>query len=78
LLAELTALVPQNTWLTTLELKDQHLRIVGVSPNSGNVVKLASSSRLMSDVQLRSSMSLGVGTGLDRFEITAELKAGSP
>jgi hypothetical protein len=78
LLAEMTMLVPTNTWLTKLELKDQHIRIVGVSPNSGNVVKLVSSSRLFSDVQLRSSMSLGIGTGLDRFEIAVELKAGAP
>jgi general secretion pathway protein L len=77
LLADLTMLVPQNTWLTTLELKDRHLRIVGVSPNSGSVVKLMSSSLLLNDVTLRSSMSLGIGTGLDRFELTAELK-GSP
>jgi general secretion pathway protein L len=74
LLAEVTMLVPQNTYLTTLELKDRHLRIVGVSPNSGSVVKLVSSSQLLNDVALRSSMSLGIGTGLDRFELTAELK----
>ena len=77
LLAEVTMLVPQNTYLTTLELKGSHVRIVGVSPNSGNVVKLMSSSQLLNDVALRSSMSLGIGTGLDRFELTAELK-GAP
>ena len=78
LVADLTMLVPQNTWLTTLELKDRHVRLVGVSPNSGNVVKLISSSLLLSDVALRSSMSLGIGTGVDRFELTAELKASAP
>jgi general secretion pathway protein L len=77
LLAELTMLVPQNTYLTTLELKDRHLRIVGVSSNSGDVVKLMSSSHFLNEVALRSSMSLGIGTGLDRFELTAELK-GAP
>jgi general secretion pathway protein L len=75
LLADVTMLVPQNTWLTTLEFKDQNLRIVGVSPTSSNVVKLMSSSQLLNEVELRSSMSLGIGTGLDRFEITAQLKA---
>ncbi len=78
LLADVTMLIPQNTWLTTLELKDQHVRIVGVSPNSGNVVKLMSSSLQLNDVELRSSMSVGVGTGLDRFEITAQLKGREP
>jgi general secretion pathway protein L len=78
LVADLTMLVPQNTWLTTLELKDRHVRLVGVSPNSGNVVKLISSSPLLTEVALRSSMSLGIGTGLDRFELTADLKASAP
>jgi hypothetical protein len=78
LVADLTMLVPQNTWLTTLELKDRHVRLVGVSPNSGSVVKLISSSLLLTDVALRSSMSLGIGTGLDRFELTAELKGSAP
>lgn len=78
LVAELTMLVPQNTWLTTLELKDRHVRLVGVSPNSGNVVKLISSSLLLSNIALRSSTSLGIGTGLDRFELTADLKASAP
>lgn len=77
LLSEATMLIPQNAYVTTLELKDRHVRIVGVSPNSGNVVKLVSSSQLLSDVALRSSMSLGIGTGLDRFELSAELK-GAP
>lgn len=77
LLADLTMLVPQNTYLTTLEVHHGAVRIVGVSPNSGSVVKLLSSSKLLNDVALRSSMSVGIGTGLDRFEVTAELK-GTP
>jgi general secretion pathway protein L len=78
LLAEVTKLIPQSTWLTTFELKDHALRIVGLSPNSADVVKLLSSSAFLNEVQLRSSMSVGVGTGLDRFEITAESKANGP
>jgi general secretion pathway protein L len=78
LLAELTMLVPQNAWLTTLDLKDNHIRIVGVSPNAGDVVRLMSSSLLLKDIALRSSTSLGIGTGLDRFELTADLNARAP
>jgi general secretion pathway protein L len=75
LLGELTMLVPQNSWLTTLELKENHIRIVGVSPNSGDVVRLMSSSALLDNIALRSSASLGIGTGMDRFELSADLKA---
>jgi general secretion pathway protein L len=78
LLAEVSTLVPQNTFITNFELKEGALRIVGLSPNSANVVKLVSSSALLNEVQLRSSMSVGIGTGLDRFEITAKSKVRAP
>jgi hypothetical protein len=78
LLTEVTKLIPVNSFLTTFELKEHALRIVGLSPNSADVVKLLSSSALFGEVQLCSSMSVGIGTGLDRFEITAESKARAP
>ncbi len=78
LLAELTSTLPQDTWITTFEMKDRRLRIVGVTPDSATLVKLMSSSGSLNDVELRSSMSAGVGTGKDRYEITAEIKGGSP
>jgi hypothetical protein len=78
LLADVTALVPRDTWLTTFEFKDHHLRMVGISPDSSTLVKHLSSSALLTDLELRSSMSAGVGTGKERFEITADTKSGPP
>jgi general secretion pathway protein L len=78
LLAELTAMIPKDTWITTLEIKDRRLRIVGVTPDSASLVKRLSSSALLNDAELRSSMSIGIGTGKDRFEIAAEIKGDSP
>jgi hypothetical protein len=73
-LTDLTTLVPADSWVTTFELKHQSLRLVGVSPDSAALVMRLASSHLLNDVQLRSSMSAGVGTGKDRFEIAAEVK----
>jgi general secretion pathway protein L len=78
LVADITERVPHDTWLTTFELKEHHLRIVGLSPDSAGLVRRLSGSSLLSDVQLRSSMSVGIGTGKDRFEITAEFPVASP
>jgi hypothetical protein len=78
ILAEVTALVPHDSWLTTFELKDRELRIVGISPDSSVLVRHLASSAVLSDIELRSSMSAGIGTGRDRFEIAAKIKAGLP
>jgi hypothetical protein len=74
ILWQLTTAVPLNTWITTFELKERALRITGVTPDSAQVVKMLSSASVLNDIELKSSMSLGVGTGLDRFEITAHIK----
>jgi general secretion pathway protein L len=78
LMVELSQLVPDGSWLTTFERRDRQVRIVGLSPDAAGMVKRLASSALLSDVSLRSSMSAGIGTGLDRFEITAEFKPASP
>lgn len=78
LLADVTKLVPHDTWLTTFELKERRLRLVGLSPDPAAVVKLLASSALLNDVELRSTMSAGIGTGKDRFELTAETKESAP
>lgn len=78
LLAEVSALVPKDTWVTTLELKDRRLRLVGISPDSAALVRLLAASASLNEVELRSSVSTGIGTGKDRFEISAEIKGGAP
>jgi hypothetical protein len=78
LLAELTVLVPHDTWITTFEIKEHRLRLVGISPDSAALVRFLSGSGQLNDVELRSSMSAGIGTGKDRFEIAAEARAKPP
>jgi Tfp pilus assembly protein PilN len=77
-LGEITALMPHDTWLTTFEIKGSHVRLVGISPNPATLVRFLNASSLLDDFELRSSMSAGIGTEKDRFEITAEFKAPRP
>jgi hypothetical protein len=74
-LAELGTLVPKDAWITTLEFKPGHLRLVGVSPDPAALVTRLTASDIWTDIELRSSLSAGIGTGQDRFEITATTKA---
>jgi hypothetical protein len=74
ILWEITRSVPLNTFVTTFELKEHAVRMTGVTPDSAQVIKLLSSASSLSDIELKSSMSLGIGTGLDRFEIMAHTK----
>jgi hypothetical protein len=78
LLGELSTLIPHDTWLTTLDIKGRQLRMVGLSPDSAGLVRLLAGSSLLTEVELRSSMSAGIGTGKDRFEISATAQEGGP
>lgn len=78
LIVELTQLVPSDSWVTNIERRDRQIRIAGLSPDAAGVVNRLASSALLSEVSLRSSISAGIGTGLDRFEITAEFRPNSP
>jgi hypothetical protein len=76
-LAEVTTRLTHDTWLSLFELKGRDLRIVGVSPEPAAVVKELANSALVTDVELRSSMSTGTNTGKDRFEIVAHVRGGT-
>lgn len=78
LLSELSTLIPHDTWLTTLEVKGRQVRMVGLSSDSAGLVKVLTGSSLLTDVELRSSMSAGIGTGKDRFEISATEQESRP
>jgi general secretion pathway protein L len=77
-LADVSALLPTDSWITMFEVKQRNLRLVGVSPDAASVVKLLAASRLLTDVELRSSTTAGIGTGKDRFEITAAIEPAIP
>jgi len=76
-LADVTAHLNREAWLTVFELKGRDLRLVGLSSEPATIVKALAGSTLITDVELRSSMSAGTNSGKDRFEITAQVRAGT-
>jgi general secretion pathway protein L len=78
ILSELSLLIPLDTWLTTFELKGRQIRLVGLSPDTSGLVKRLASANQLADVELRSSMSAGIGTGKDRFEVSATVASPKP
>jgi general secretion pathway protein L len=77
ILADVTAHLNRDAWLTTFELKGRDLRLVGLSSESAELVKELAASAFLTEVELHSSMSAGANTGKDRFEITAQVKTGT-
>jgi hypothetical protein len=75
-LADVTTHVGHESWLTTFELKGRELRLIGLSPDPAVLVKSLSDSILITNVGLRSSMAAAARDRY-RFEITAQVKAGS-
>ena len=77
-LRELSALLPHETWISTLDLNGHALRIVGLTPDPTGLVRTLSSSKSFREVQLRSSMAAGQGKTANRFEMTMKLSGGAP
>lgn len=78
LLAEFSTRIPHDAFLTTWEVKGRQLRIVGLSSDVVGLVKSLGASALLTDIELRTSMSAGIGTGKDRFEIIATTQESRP
>jgi Fimbrial assembly protein (PilN) len=73
-LSDVTRRISHDTWLTTFELKGRDLKLVGQSADPATLVKQLASSQVIAEIELKSSLSTAAGR--DRFEITAQVRAG--
>ena len=71
LLSELSRLIPQDSWVTSLNLQDNRLTLQGSSAKASVVVTALAGSRILSDVQYQSSITRDPRSNLERFSITA-------
>lgn len=79
LLDELTRRLPDHTWLSRLEFKNDTLQIRGESANASELIGLLENSSLFSDVRFSSPITNNPLTSKDRFMITAHLnQRGAP
>jgi len=76
LIAETTRLVPEGSWLSELQVRDNEVRITGYSRSASSLIGLIDRSPMFTNAQFRSPL-LQSGE-VERFEISFELRKGAP
>ncbi|WP_222036206.1 PilN domain-containing protein [Rhizobium laguerreae] len=74
---DVSALLPDSSWLTDLQVSDRQLSIGGYADNAAVLVPLLSRSTLLTKVALSSPTIAGDGS-IERFTITAALRQDVP
>lgn len=73
ILNELTLLLPDDTWVSHFEIRDDMLHIHGESVASAVLIPLIESSKLFQNVSFRSPVTQNKKNNTERFHISAEL-----
>lgn len=72
LLDELTALLPDHTWLTRFEDSGTSLRLDGESSAASSLIRLLESSPMLENVRFASPVTANPNTSRERFSLVAE------
>lgn len=70
---ELTRLLPDDTWITQLEIKGQQVQIQGESASAAALIPLIASSDMLANPQFRSPVTRLPRSNTERFNLSAEL-----
>lgn len=73
-LAELTRLLPDDTWLLQFQLRDSNMTIAGFSARASDLVGVIEHSRYFQGATFRSIVAQDVNSGLERFQLTATVE----
>jgi general secretion pathway protein L len=76
ILAEVTKILPDNTWLVEFELHGREVRIRGYSAAASSLIALFDNSRLFTNAQFRAPSMQGQN-GAERFDLSFEVKGGA-
>lgn len=76
LLADLTRVLPDNTWLTQLGLQDDKLQIAGYSTAAAGLIEKVTQSSAFHAAQFRSAVTQDTAVGRERFEMVMTVSAG--
>lgn len=74
-LKELSTVLPDHTWLQSLDLKENELTIQGQSSTASALIALLEESALFRDVTFQSPVVRDAETNLDQFQIVVRLNA---
>ena len=73
LLADVTRLLPEDTYLDRLVINQASVQMQGKSQNAQRLIELVNQSELLDDAAFRGSTRLDARTGLEIFEINAKI-----
>ena len=73
LLADITRLLPEDTYLDRLVINQTSVQMQGKSQNAQRLIELVNQSELLDDAAFRGSTRLDARTGLEIFEINAKI-----
>jgi len=75
MLAEVTRLCPDHTWISRFEVVNGKLRLQGESESASSLIALIEASPMFRDVRFASPVTRNPGTAKDRFLITADIES---
>jgi len=72
-LNELSRLIPDETWLTSLQYKDRRIQIQGQSPSASALIEIIEASPVFQQTRFVSPVTRDRKTKLERFQIATEV-----
>ena len=75
---ELTRILPDDTWITRLDMKGSELQIQGQSSSAAAVIPLIESSSILQNPSFRSPVTQAPRSEDERFHLSAEIRGQTP
>lgn len=75
---ELTAVLPNSTWLNRMEVKEGEVHLQGVSSSASSLIALIEESATFADVRFQSPVTQDTRTGQERFHLSARIVPTKP
>lgn len=75
-LNELAHLLPDDTWLSQVEITGQQMRVSGFSAAASRLLSLIDQSPLFANAQFRAPLTQVAGRSLERFDLSFDIKQG--
>ncbi|MEE4304817.1 MAG: PilN domain-containing protein [Wenzhouxiangella sp.] len=73
-LDEVTRILPDDIWLTQMQMRGNELMIQGLADQSQRLIELINESALLAEAEFRGSVSIDPGSGRERFNAEARIE----
>lgn len=77
-LEELTRILPDDTWVLSLDIKGKELQIQGETASSVRLIGLFEQSSMFRDASFRSPLTKGQASGVERYQLALQIRPPAP